>query len=192
MLGHNARRPAVDNLMEDAYPGAQASAVARARAESLVLEYQVKLARYLRRMVADAEVALDLTQDVFLSAFRMLQADPQRELTAGWLYRAATNAAISFLRRKKVLRMLPLDREVDRPSANLRTWGVDERTAASVDLQIALAHLPPQQSAALLLTSYVGYSSAEAAEILGTTSDAIRQRVCRAMRVLRATMSEEK
>jgi len=112
MLGHNARRPAVDKLMEDAYPGAQASAIARARAESLVLEYQVKLARYLRRMVADAEVALDLTQDVFLSAFRMLQADPQRELTAGWLYRAATNAAISFLRRKKVLRMLPLDREV--------------------------------------------------------------------------------
>jgi RNA polymerase sigma-70 factor (ECF subfamily) len=192
VLGHNARRPAVDRLMEDAYPGAQASAIARARAESLVLEYQVKLARYLRRMVADAEVALDLTQDVFLSAFRMLQADPQRELTAGWLYRAATNAAISFLRRKKVLRMLPLDREADRPSATLRTWGVDERSAASIDLQIALAHLPPQQSAALLLTSYVGYSSAEAAEILGTTSDAIRQRVCRAMRVLRVTMSEEK
>ena len=81
MLGHNARRPAVDKLMEDAYPGAQASAIARARAESLVLEYQVKLARYLRRMVADAEVALDLTQDVFLSAFRMLQADPQGYLS---------------------------------------------------------------------------------------------------------------
>jgi RNA polymerase sigma-70 factor (ECF subfamily) len=191
-LSHNAGRPAVEKIMEDAYPGAQASAIARARAESLVLEYQVKLARYLRRMVADAEVALDLTQDVFLSAFRMLQADPQRELTAGWLYRAATNAGISFLRRKKVLRMLPLDREVDRPSATLRTWGVDEHSAASVDLQVALSHLPPQQSAALLLTSYVGYSSAEAAEILGTTSDAVRQRVCRAMRVLRTTMSEEK
>src|SRR5580693_6399852 len=91
-------------------------AVAQARAESLVLEYQVKLARYVRRMVGDAEVALDLTQDVFLSAYRMLQADPNRELSAGWLYRAATNGAISFLRRKKILRVLPLDREVDHGS----------------------------------------------------------------------------
>src|SRR5580704_10535491 len=102
-----------------------ATAVAQARAEALVLEYQVKLARYLRRMVGDSEVALDLTQDVFLSAFRMLQADPARELTAGWLYRAATNSAISFLRRKKILRMLPLDREVDRSA-----WRVDERSAS--------------------------------------------------------------
>jgi RNA polymerase sigma-70 factor, ECF subfamily len=180
------RPPPVVKPMEDVYRDAAPAAVARARAESLVLEYQVKLTRYLRRMVGDAEVALDLSQDVFLSAFRMLQADPQRELTAGWLYRAATNAAISFLRRKKVLRMLPLDRDVDRSA-----WRVDERSAASVDLQTALAQLPPQQSAALLLTSYVGYSSAEAAELLGTTSDAIRQRVCRAMRVLRNVMSEE-
>jgi RNA polymerase sigma-70 factor (ECF subfamily) len=161
------------------------SAIAKARAEALVLEYQTKLARYLRRMVGDAEAALDLTQDVFLSAYRMLQADPARELHAGWLYRAATNAGISFLRRKKIVRMLPLDREIDRA-----TWRVDERSAASVDLQSALARLAPEQSAALLLTSYAGYSSSEAAAMLGTTSDAVRQRVCRAMRVLRGIMKE--
>jgi RNA polymerase sigma-70 factor (ECF subfamily) len=160
-------------------------AVAQARAESLVLEYQTKLARYLRRMVGDAEVALDLTQEVFLSAYRMLRADPARELSTGWLYRAATNAGISFLRRKKILRMVPLDREVDRSA-----WRVDERSAASLDLQAALARLAPDQSAALLLTSYAGYSSSEAATILGTTSDAVRQRVCRAMRILRAMMKE--
>jgi RNA polymerase sigma-70 factor, ECF subfamily len=160
-------------------------AVAQTRAESLVLEYQTKLARYLRRMVGDTEVALDLTQEVFLSAYRMLRADPARELSAGWLYRAATNAGISFLRRKKILRMVPLDREVDR-----NAWRVDERSAASLDLQAALARLAPDQSAALLLTSYAGYSSSEAATILGTTSDAVRQRVCRAMRVLRAMMKE--
>lgn len=160
-------------------------ASAQARAESLVLEYQTKLPRYLRRMVGDPEVALDLTQDVFLSAYRMLQADPSRELSGGWLYRAATNAGISFLRRKKILRILPLDREVDRSA-----WRVDERSAASVDLQAALARLAPEQSAALLLTSYAGYSSSEAAEILGTTADAVRQRVCRAMRVLRSIMKE--
>jgi RNA polymerase sigma factor (sigma-70 family) len=169
----------------EACSGADRTAIAQARTESLVLEYQTKLARYLRRMVGDAEVALDLTQEVFLSAYRMLKADPQRELTAGWLYRAATNGAISFLRRKRILRMLPLDREIDRS-----TWRVDERSAASVDLQVALGRLPPDQSAALLLTSYAGYSSTEAASMLGTTSSAVRQRVCRAMRILRTIMRE--
>ncbi|HEY6450938.1 MAG TPA: RNA polymerase sigma factor [Candidatus Cybelea sp.] len=169
----------------EACQGIDATAIAQARTEALVLEYRTKLARYVRRMVGDGEVALDLTQEVFLSAYRMLQADPARELNAGWLYRAATNAGISFLRRRKILRMLPLDREIDGS-----TWRVDERSAASVDLQAALARLAPEQSAALLLTSYAGYSSAEAAAILGTTSDAVRQRVCRAMRVLRTVMKE--
>jgi RNA polymerase sigma factor (sigma-70 family) len=176
--------------MDEARIVTDPSAIAQARTESLVLEYQTKLARYLRRMVGDAEAALDLTQEVFLSAYRMLSADPQRELSGGWLYRAATNAGISYLRRKKILRMLPLDREVEHPGASARTWRIDERSAASLDLQSALARLAPEQSAALLLTSYAGYSSTEAAAILGTTSDAVRQRVCRAMRVLRGIMKE--
>lgn len=162
------------------------TAVAQARTEQLVAEHQTKLARYLRRMVGDAESALDLTQDVFLSAYRMLQADPSRELRVGWLYRAATNAAISFMRRKRIVHVLPLDRELDRSA-----WRIDERSAASIDLQAALAKLPPEQSAALLLTSYAGYSSGDAAQILGTTADAVRQRVCRAMKTLRSIMKEE-
>ena len=171
--------------MDEARLVVNPTAIAQARTEALVVEFQTKLARYLRRMVGDAEVALDLTQDVFLSAFRMLKADPRRELNAGWLYRAATNSAISHIRRRKILRMLPLERDVD-----VNTWRVDERSAASVDLQAALARLAPEQAAALLLTSYAGYSSSEAGAILGTTSDAVRQRVCRAMRALRGVMKE--
>lgn len=159
---------------------------AQARVDALVREYQTKLARYVRRMIGDAEAALDVTQDVFLAAFRMLSADPNRELTAGWLYRASTNAAISFMRRRKVLRLLPLDRDLDRTD-----WRIDERGAASVDLQTALRRLPADQAAALLLTTYVGYSSREAAALLGTSPEAVRQRVCRAMRVLRAVMTED-
>jgi RNA polymerase sigma factor (sigma-70 family) len=163
------------------------SAAAQARVDALVREYQTKIARYVRRMIGDAEAAMDVTQDVFLAAYRMLRDDPQRDLTAGWLYRASTNASISFLRRRKILRMLPLDRDVDRGD-----WRIDERSAASVDLQTALRRLPPEQSAAVLLTAYAGYSSQEAAAMLGTSADAVRQRVCRAMRVLRSVMTEER
>jgi RNA polymerase sigma-70 factor, ECF subfamily len=171
--------------MDEVYLQSGETSVAQVRVDAMVREYQIKLARYLRRMVGDAEVALDLSQDVFLAAYRILKADPGRELTAGWLYRAATNGAISFMRRRKIVRMLPLDREMDRDD-----WRIDERSAASVDLQAALRRLPPDQSAAVLLTSYAGYSSKEAAAMLDTTPDAVRQRVCRAMRVLRTIMTQ--
>ena len=62
--------------MEEVYLTTQSAAGVQVRIEALVREYQSKLARYLRRMVGDSELALDLTQDVFLAAFRTLQRDP--------------------------------------------------------------------------------------------------------------------
>lgn len=171
--------------MEQVYLAAGTMATAQARVDTLVREYQTKLARYVRRMVGDADVALDITQDVFLAAYRTLRKDPDRPLTGGWLYKTATNNSISFLRRKKIVRFLTLDRAHD-----MSGFRIDERSAASVDLQAALAQLPAEQSSAVMLTSYAGYSSQEAAAMLGTTADAVRQRVCRAMKTLRAVMTE--
>lgn len=171
--------------MEQVYLTATGADAAHARVELLVREHQTKLARYVRRMVGDADVALDIAQDVFFAAYRTLKADPSRPLTAGWLYKTATNTSISYLRRRKILRFLPLDRDQD-----VRALRIDERSASSIDLQHAMQRLPADQSAALMLTTYAGYSSQEAATILGTTADAVRQRVCRAMRTLRVVMSE--
>jgi RNA polymerase sigma factor (sigma-70 family) len=81
--------------------------------------------------------------------------------------------------------MVPLDRDHD-----VRSWRIDEQSAASVDLQNALNKLPADQASAVLLTSYAGYSSHEAAAILGTSADAVRQRVCRAMKTLRSVIAE--
>ncbi len=172
--------------MEQAYLATTGGvAVAQARVDTLCREHQTKLARYVRRMVGDADISLDITQDVFLAAYRTLKSDPERPLTAGWLYKTATNNAISHLRRQKIVRMLPLDRDHETAS-----WRIDERSAASVDLQAALQKLPSDQASAVMLTSYAGYSSQEAAAVLGTTADAVRQRVCRAMRTLRSVMTE--
>ena len=94
-------------------------------------------------MIGDAEVgARPDARRVLGSAYRMPEADPQRELTAGWLYRAATNGAISFVRRRKIVRMLPLDRGGSTASSGAST----SAGAASIDLQAALRQLPAEQS----------------------------------------------
>jgi RNA polymerase sigma factor (sigma-70 family) len=157
---------------------------AEARIERLVTEHQTKLARYVRRFVNDADTALDVVQDVFFAAYKMLRNDPTRPLSAGWLYKTATNHSITYLRKKKRRgETVPLDE-------SWPAFRTDEQSASSLDLQNALSTLAEEQLACVLLTSYAGYSSAEAALILGTTAEAVRQRVCRAMRSMRKTLGD--
>ncbi len=163
--------------------GIDRSIEAEGRVERLVTEHESKLARYVRRLVGDREAALDVVQETFFAAYRVLRADPARPLTLGWLYKTATNQAISLLRRRK-RRGEPVPFH-DAASA-LR---VDEQSAASLDLQAALARLETDQLSCVLLTAYTGYSSAEAALILGISADAVRQRVCRAMRTMRSALT---
>jgi len=60
------------------------------------------IARYLRHLVGDAEVARDLTQETFLAAYRAwataVPANP-----GGWLYRVATNQALAHFRRRRLI-----------------------------------------------------------------------------------------
>jgi RNA polymerase sigma factor (sigma-70 family) len=157
---------------------------ADARVERLVFEHQEKLARYVRRFVPQSDAALDIVQDVFLSAYRMLRSDPARPLSAGWLYKSATNHAISFLRKSKRRgEMFGLD-------AAAAAFAPAERSDASLDLQAALAALGREQLECVMLTTYAGYSSQEAALILGISADAVRQRVCRAMRAMRKALED--
>jgi RNA polymerase sigma-70 factor (ECF subfamily) len=162
--------------------GLDRSLDAEARVEALVFEHETKLARFVRRFINEGDVALDIVQDVFFSAYRTLRSDPTRPLTAGWLYKTATNFSISYLRKKKRRGdTLPLDETAG-------AFRTDESTAVQIDVQRALGELGEDQLACVLLTTYAGYSSAEAALILGTSADAVRQRVCRAMRSMRKTL----
>ncbi len=171
--------------MENVYVlGLDRSLDADARIERLVSEHEIKLTRYVRRFVADTDTALDIVQDVYFSAYRTLRADPARPLTAGWLYKTATNHAISFLRKKK---RRGESVGLDQVSSAFRT---DEQSAVSLDVQRALRSLGEEQLACIMLTTYAGYSSQEAALILGTSADAVRQRVCRAMRTMRKSLGE--
>jgi RNA polymerase sigma factor (sigma-70 family) len=100
------------------------------------------------------------------------------------LYKTATNLAISYLRRRK-------RRGVAVPLSEMSAaFCLDESSAASLDLQRALARLAPEQLACVMLTAYAGYSSAETALVLGISSEAVRQRVCRAMRTMRSDLRE--
>ncbi len=68
---------------------------------TLVLKYQSQIAKLIYKHVKDAETTKDLSQEVFLKAYKALPRFKRDSAFYSWLYRIATNCCIDFLRQKK-------------------------------------------------------------------------------------------
>lgn len=173
-------------------------------------ELQAALYAFLCGLLGDAEQARDLTQDTFHAAWRATRAgDPpwttahSAEERRRWLFQTAYHRAISQLRRRKVIRWTSLDRtgaaggegamEGATPAATLADSGprFEQRIAEAEALRAALARLAPDDAACLLLRVAQGFSAAETADALGTTVEAVAQRLSRARRRLRTIYLEQ-
>lgn len=169
---------------------ADAQLVARLRAgdeqafEQLVARFQAPLFRYLRGLVADAELAEDLLQETFLRAFRAIGGLSDPATLRGWLYRIAHNQAISALRRRRLVSWLSLGRW-----QQLRA--PEPATLEAARVEQALALLPAQLRAPLLLHLVAGFSYAEVAELLSLSEPAVRMRISRARAAFRLAYAED-
>jgi RNA polymerase sigma-70 factor (ECF subfamily) len=143
--------------------------------------YQAPLARYLYGMVGDVELAHDLTQETLLSAYRAWPTEGPIH-TAAWLYRIATNHALSSLRRRKLLAWVSLSRLVG--VAHPTTPGPADRIALAESVAEALKQLDPKDRACLLLKA-AGFSAEEIGGQLGCSAGAARTRLGRARETFR-------
>jgi RNA polymerase sigma-70 factor (ECF subfamily) len=156
--------------------------------------FQLRLVRFVRGILGDLEDARDITQDVFVNAWRTAQR-PAAPFTAGsderavqrWLFRVAYNKAIDSVRHRSVITWQSLDpvRPLD-PAEQGEAPPFDERLAESEALRAALARLGPQDVACLRLSVIEEFTSVEIAHILAITPEAARQRLSRATCRLRA------
>jgi len=139
-------------------------------------QYQARIAGYLYRMVQDAEVAADLTQDVFVSAYRAIgQTKPGLNVKA-WLFAIATNAALSHHRRRRLLQWLPLDQSSD----GLAGDSVEEGVTSRAELTAALSALPRDQAACFLLWAREGFTYEEIGKMLDIAPGTAKTRSYRA------------
>jgi len=84
--------------------------------EPLVLRYEKRIYSHLVRIVGHVEEAEDLTQETFVRAFTRLSTfNPERRFKA-WLYRIATNLALSALRKRKPM-TVSLDEAIENGGA---------------------------------------------------------------------------
>jgi len=97
---------------EDAQPGASEATqtVGVADFEDIFTRFQTPLTNFVFRLVGNREQAYDLTQDVFVKAYRALSSGTtiQAAALSSWLYRIASNTATDALRRRRLISWLPL------------------------------------------------------------------------------------
>ena len=159
-----------------------ADLVGRARAGDQVAfarlfeQYHAPILNYLHRMVGDRALAEDLTQDAFLKAYNALAGTRPDLAFKPWLYRIATNTAISQLRRRKIVQWVPFLAGHDQAGDD----SVERSVGRRQDIEQVLAKLPKHYAAVLLLRHYQGLSLAETAAALGITENAAKLRLFRA------------
>ena len=152
--------------------------------EDLFRRCERRIGRFLVQMVNDRGLAEDLLQDTFHDAFRdrpQLQHAPSPE---GWLFAIARNRALNALRRQR-RSILAVGRLTQRARRSQRE---PPDVVALNDL--LKRHLAPEERALLLLRYLHGFDSSELAEMVGSTPEAVRQRLSRLRRRLLLASAE--
>jgi RNA polymerase sigma-70 factor (ECF subfamily) len=158
-----------------------------------------RLLAYLVGLVRDKAAAEDILQVTFLKVHEARSAYVLGANPIPWMYTIAHRTFLDDVRKRKRNRVqltkdgtLAAEPTADLTGASAEA-GQDEAArpdpAAAAGALAALAELPENQRQALLLTKVHGRSTAEAAQIAGTTQGAIKQRAHRAYVTLREMLA---
>jgi RNA polymerase sigma-70 factor (ECF subfamily) len=138
-------------------------------AAALFHEHHERVYRVARRITGSAEDAEDVLQTVFLRIVRREEPPLRSEDAASYLHRAATNAALDLLRRRKAARSESIedaDRFQDVAPGPYAHHEADELRAR---VRAALAELHPRAAEMFALRYFDGYGNREIARLLNTS-----------------------
>lgn len=155
--------------------------------EALVVKYQRRIARHVARYVRSSGDVEDVVQETFLRAYRGLASFRGDSAFYSWLYRIATNVALTAVKRdpSPVLSGDDLSDErsdVFEPGVSDNDDPERRLIASQIAdaIQKALSHLQPALAEALMLFEVEGKSYPQIAEMLGIPIGTVRTRIFRA------------
>ncbi|GAA3373253.1 RNA polymerase sigma factor SigM [Streptomyces sannanensis] len=148
----------------------------------LVRRHRNRLWAVALRTLGDREEAADAVQDALVSAYRAAHTFRGQSAVTTWLHRITVNACLDRARKAASRRTSPVD-DTERLEQLLEPHESAEAPAERQDLHrqllAALATLPADQRAALVLVDMQGYPVAEAALILDVPTGTVKSRCAR-------------
>src|SRR4051812_7029561 len=150
--------------------------------ETLVREYQGEIYAWIVRIVRDPGIAEDLTVETLWRIYRARQQFRPDGNFGAWARRVATNLALDHLRHQR-----PEESLVAEPAATSEPDHLVQRETQK-KIQQAFRRLPAKLHVAATLALIEEQPYEEIADALGTSVGAVKQRVFRAVRILRAQL----
>ena len=166
---------------------------------SLVERHRRYMYNLALRMTGNEQDAKDVVQDSLLNAYLHLEQFEQRADFRTWLHRILVNTALMKLRERRrrptesIEDLLPTYTTDGHQAVASRDWSdaVLERKETAAIVREAIAMLPDQYREVLVLRDIEEKDTAEAAEILGTSSNVVKVRLHRARQALRTLLDRE-
>ena len=169
--------------------------------EALVTAHEKMVYNLVYRMVGNTEDAQDISQEVFLKAYRYLARFNRQASFSTWIYQIAVNTAIDELRRRKGKETLSLEEEYEGDKKNFHKQyaspgpNVEEQVLEKEglhSLKQAVFALPEEQKTVVILRDMEGFSYEEIARITGTALGTVKSRLARGREQLRRWLLAEK
>ena len=167
--------------------------------EAIVRAHQNRVYAFCARMLSDREEALDISQDVFLSAYKKLDTFRGDSSLSTWLLRIAANRCLNRIRQKKALAarethwptMGDDENEIEFQPAAPEEYRPD-RVAENIEMGAILAEtlgqLNPSSRWMVLLSDVEGFSHEEIAELAEVPVGTVKSRLHRARMTLRRAL----
>lgn len=179
--------------MSQEHPGRSDSELLRAHVEGdaeafgeLFSRHRDRLWAVALRTMGNPEDAADGLQDGMIAAFRRAGSFRGEAAVTTWLHRVVVNACLDRLRAAKIRRLEAMPDDVDDRGTLVATAEHDDEPDAAAEVAErrrrvldALATLPPDQRAALVLVDMEGYPVAEVAVMLGCAEGTVKSRCSR-------------
>ena len=140
----------------------------------LMNKYQERLYWHIRRMVVSHEDANDVLQNCFIKAFRGIGRFQRKSSLYTWLYRIATNEAITFLKKQKRNATASFDDEANVLENQLVADPFFDGDEIQLKLKRALEELPEKQKLVFNMRYYQEMSYNEISAVLETSVGSLK------------------
>ena len=163
----------------------------------LVKKYQRKVYEIAYRFTQNVDEASDLSQEIFVKAYRALSNFESSSTFYTWLYRIAHNAGIDYTRRRKTRPEhlfsdeFPNDQQLLHPRVTDRqVVSTAEASEIQDKIKQAIARLSPRQQQVFVLRYYQDLPLREIGDILGLRIGTVKAQLFNSIRKLRQLLAD--
>lgn len=159
----------------------------RVAARELYDAHAPRVYRLAHRMTGDGDTAREVTQDVFVRAFRQLSRFRAESALSTWLHRITVTVVADAMRKQKTRR----DREFELD--DVHEIGTNPETHDPIlrrKLHQAISELPEHFRLTVIMHDLEGYTHTEIAQVLGVAEGTCKSRLSHARARLRAALSD--